>query len=286
MLSVNNCTFSYNRGSRPTIDSFTMSFEEGGVYGLLGSNGVGKTTLLQLISGLLTPDSGNVTLDGIVTRRRLPEILSEIYLVAEETEFPPISLNSFIKANSRLYPRYSDEDMDRHLRTFGLERNLQLNKLSMGQKKKVALAFAMACNTKVLMMDEPTNGLDIPAKSAFRRFVAESMSDDRIFIISTHQVRDVGQILDHVLIVNNHRVLLNRTVGEIASHLLFKETSDKELIASAYYAQPGLGGSSVIVPNDSDDETEIDLELLFDFTIQNPDLLNSIFSNNNIESQS
>lgn len=278
MLSVNNITFSYRRKQKPTLSDFSLRLASGGVYGLLGSNGAGKSTLLYLISGLLTPEKGDVTFNGINTRLRLPSVSSEIFLVPEETILPALKLSQYVKINAPFYPRFSSEDMKRHLATFGMEDDLQLDQLSMGQKKKVFLCFAMACNTKVLLMDEPTNGLDIPSKSAFRRFIAREMNDERIFIISTHQVRDVSQILDHILIIEKSHVLFNRPVAEIQQRLRFIDTTDKELISDALYTVKGLGGASVVLPNESDEELEMNLELLFDFAINNPEKLNSKFT--------
>lgn len=277
MLNIKNCTFNYRHKGEPTIDDFSLKLKEGGVYGLLGSNGAGKTTLLQLISGLLTPMSGEVTLDGVNTRLRHPSTLEKIFFVPEEIELPPLKLDTFINLNGALYPKFSKEEMYHHLDTFGLPRDIRLDKLSMGQKKKVALSFAMACNTKILLMDEPTNGLDIPAKSAFRKYVIESMSDDRIFVISTHQVRDVSQILDHILIMDKRKVLLDRTVSEIQDKMKFTETVNNELINTALYAVKGLGGASVILPNEDGDDSELNIELLFDFAISDPEKLNSLF---------
>ena len=277
MLTIKNCSFSYSRKGDPTINDFSLQLKEGGVYGLLGSNGAGKSTLLQLITGLLTPSSGEITFDGVSTRLRRPSTLENMFIVPEEIGLPALKLDKFAELNGVFYPNFSKEDMYRHLDTFGLDRNVRLDKLSMGQKKKVALAFAMACNTKLLLMDEPTNGLDIPAKSAFRKFIIESMSDDRIFVISTHQVRDVSQILDHILIMDNRKVLLDRTVAEIQSRMKFMDTVNPELIEKAMYAVKGLGGASVILPNNDDDDSELNLELLFDFAISNPEKLNSIF---------
>ena len=277
MLTIKNCSFSYSRKGEPTINDFSLQLKEGGVYGLLGSNGAGKSTLLQLITGLLTPSSGEITFDGVSTRLRRPSTLENMFRVPAEIGLPALKLDKFAALNGVFYPNFSKEDMYRHLDTFGLDRNVRLDKLSMGQKKKVALAFAMACNTKLLLMDEPTNGLDIPAKSAFRKFIIESMSDDRIFVISTHQVRDVSQILDHILIMDNRKVLLDRTVAEIQSCMKFMDTVNPELIEKALYAVKGLGGASVILPNNDDDDSELNLELLFDFAISNPEKLNSIF---------
>lgn len=277
MLNIKNCTFNYRHKGEPTIDDFSLNLKEGGVYGLLGSNGAGKTTLLQLISGLLTPVSGEVTLDGENTRLRHPSTLEKIFFVPEEIDLPPLKLDTFINLNGALYPKFSKDEMYHHLDTFGLPRDIRLDKLSMGQKKKVALSFAMACNTKILLMDEPTNGLDIPAKSAFRKYVIESMSDDRIFVISTHQVRDVSQILDHILIMDKQKVLLDRTVSEIQDKMKFTETVNNELINTALYAVKGLGGASVILPNEDGDDSELNIELLFDFAISDPEKLNSLF---------
>lgn len=277
MLNIKNCTFNYRHKGEPTIDDFSLKLKEGGVYGLLGSNGAGKTTLLQLISGLLTPVSGEVTLDGVNTRLRQPSTLEKIFFVPEEIDLPPLKLDTFINLNGALYPKFSKEEMYHHLDTFGLPRDIRLDKLSMGQKKKVALSFAMACNTKILLMDEPTNGLDIPAKSAFRKYVIESMSDDRIFVISTHQVRDVSQILDHILIMDKQKVLLDCTVSEIQDKMKFTETVNNELINNALFAVKGLGGASVILPNEDGDDSELNIELLFDFAISDPEKLNSLF---------
>lgn len=277
MLEIKNCTFNYKRRGEPTIKDFSMKLYESGVYGLLGSNGAGKTTLLQLMCGLLTPVSGEITFNGVNTRRRLPSIQSEMILVPEEIELPPIKLDEFIKINGALYPRFSKEEMMHHMEIFGITGDIRLDCLSMGQKKKVYLAFAMACNTKVLLMDEPTNGLDIPAKSAFRKFIIESINDQRIFVISTHQVRDVSQILDHVMIMDNSKVLLNQTVTDILRRIKFTDTADKELIDNAIYAVRGLGGASVILPNMDDDDSELNLELLFDFAVGEPERLNSLF---------
>lgn len=253
-----------------------MSLESGGIYGLLGPNGAGKSTLLYLIAGALKPDSGNVMFKEINTRRRLPMTLNDIFLVPEEFTLPAVSLDKFLKINAPLYPRFSFEDMKRNLSMFDLDTDLRLDALSMGQKKKVFMCFALSCNTSLLLMDEPTNGLDIPGKSSFRRFVAESMNDDRIFIISTHQVRDIELLLDHVIVMNNRRVLLNKKTVDILRQLRFIHGATPEQIKDAIYSMPTLGGMSVIMPADGDDdETELDLEMLFDYALNNPVSLNA-----------
>lgn len=278
MLNVDNITFSYKRRGAPVLDHFSLSLEAGAVYGLLGKNGAGKSTLLYLIAGLLTPASGSVTFDGENTRKRLPSTLGEIFIVPEEFSFPKISLKQYVKATSGFYPNFSEEDLRRHLATFDLNPDLNLGELSMGQKKKAMMCFALACNTKLLLMDEPTNGLDIPGKSAFRRFIAQNMNDERTIIISTHQTRDIDRLIDHVVIMDNSEIILNEPMMSIASRLKFMTTTSPDLIAKALYKQPSIEGTGVVLLNDDDDETEVNLESLFEFAATDGFTLRNLFT--------
>lgn len=278
MLKVKDLSFRYSRRGRNVIDGLSLSLPEGGIYGLLGSNGAGKSTLLYLISGMLTPLAGCVTLDGTDTRLRRPATVSDLMLLPEEFELPAMSLEEYIRVNAPFYPRFSRQDMERNLSRFDLDPGLRLNALSMGQKKKAALSFALACHTRVLLLDEPTNGLDIPAKGAFRRCVAENVTDDTLCLISTHQVRDIGQILDHLLIMERSCILLDQPMAEVERRLAFVDTSDAAIAARALYSQKGFGGVSAILPNDGSVQTEVNLEMLFQFATEHPDMIQNIFN--------
>ncbi|MCM1449526.1 MAG: ATP-binding cassette domain-containing protein [Clostridiales bacterium] len=273
MVNIQNLTFSYRKGDTPVLDDITLELKEGYVYGLLGPNGAGKSTLLYQIAGLLSPAHGTVAVDGVESRLRLPGTMSEIFIVPEEFDLPSIKLSSYVKLNAKYYPRFSADDMNRHLRMFDMDIDPNLGQLSMGQKKKVFMAFALACNTKVLLMDEPTNGLDIPGKSVFRRFIASNMSDERMVIISTHQVLDVNNLLDHIIIVNQHKLVCEASITSYARNLKFISTLDKNVIEKALYAQPGLSGTNVVLANDGDEDTRVDLEILFQMAMDKPDVL-------------
>lgn len=279
MVSIQNLTFSYSRRKEPVIDGVTLDLNSGSVYGLLGPNGAGKSTLLYLISGLLTPSEGKVLLDDTETRLRRPSTLADIFIVPEEFDLPSIKLSSYVKLNAPYYPNFSIDDMKRHLEMFSMDSNPNLGKLSMGQKKKVFMAFALACNTKVLLMDEPTNGLDIPGKSVFRRFIASNMSDERTIVISTHQVRDIDNLLDHIVMIDTHRLICSAPVSLISERLSFTTTSNPDLIAKALYAQPTVAGTNVVLPNDGSDDTRVDLEMLFQLALEKPQLLNQQLMN-------
>lgn len=277
MLQVENISFSYRRGKKEVLHDFSLSLERGRVYGLLGKNGAGKSTLLYLMSGLLTPKSGKIMYHDTDVRCRLPITLQDMFLVPEEFELPPISLVSYVELNSQFYPRFSKEDMVKYLHYFEMEQDIDLGVLSMGQKKKVFMSFALATHTSLLIMDEPTNGLDIPGKSQFRKFIASGMSDDRTIIISTHQVRDIDKILDHVVIMDNSNVLLDASTANICSKFLFVESDDRELAEAAIYTLPSIQGNFLMLPNTDDEESEINLELLFGAALTDPEKIKGMF---------
>ncbi len=279
MVSIENLSFKYPGRNKAAVNGLSLELAPGAVYGLLGRNGAGKSTLLYLIAGLLTPDSGRVLLNGTDTRKRLPQTLTDMFLVPEELELPAISLRDYVRINAPLYPNFSYDDLKRHLATFEIDEAMpyKLTNLSMGQRKKVFMSFALACNTSLVLMDEPTNGLDIPGKMAFRRFVAASLDDSRTIVISTHQVRDIDTLLDHVLITDSERMLLNASTLDINRRLAFVHSSDPTITERALYSQPAPGGYSAVLLNDGSYDTEINLECLFELASTRPDAMAEIF---------
>jgi len=263
MIDVNKVSFSYGRKKSKVLDGFSMQLAEGAVYGLLGKNGTGKSTLLYLMAGLLRPQSGQVLYKGAEVTKRYPNILQDMFLVPEEFALPSVSLKQYVKLNAPFYPNFSDELLRSCLRDFDMNEDIHLGELSMGQKKKAFMCFALATNTSLLMMDEPSNGLDIPSKSQFRKVIASGMTDDKAVIISTHQVRDIDSLLDHVLIMEGSELLLNESVASICEKLYFAEQGMNEPTDDALYVQPSVQGNSVILPNTYGEESKMNLEVLF-----------------------
>ena len=283
MITVENLSFTYRKSKRAVLRDFSLSFESGRVYGLLGKNGAGKSTLLYLMSGLLTPENGKVMFHDTDVRRRLPVTLQDMFLVPEEFELPSVSLVSYVELNGPFYPRFSKEEMIKYLHYFEMDIDIDLGSLSMGQKKKVFMSFALATNTSLLLMDEPTNGLDIPGKSQFRKFIASGMSDDKTIVISTHQVRDIDKVLDHVLIMDNSRVLLNESTMSICDKLFFTESENRELLQSSLFSTPSIQGNFLLLPNESGEDSEINLELLFNATLAVPERISALFHSKQTE---
>lgn len=263
MLSFSNVSFTYGRRGKEVLSGLSLDFEENGIYGILGKNGTGKSTMLYLAAGLLRPKGGNVTAEGVPTQSRRPETLRELFLVPEEFDLPEVSLRTYVQLNAPFYPTFREDILARCLKSFELGDDLNIGRLSMGQKKKVYISFALAAGTKYLLMDEPTNGLDIPSKKVFREVIAREMTEERVMIISTHQVRDVEQLIDHVVIVNEGTVLLNASTAEIETRLRFEQRAVGSDLSDAIFVQQTMRGIELICPNSDNDETPIDLELLF-----------------------
>jgi ABC-2 type transport system ATP-binding protein len=276
MLSLKSISFAYPKAKELLLEDINLEVKTGHIYGLLGANGEGKSTLLYLIAGLLRAKSGTIILNDVNTRLRLPSTLSEIFLVPEEISLPNVTLQSYIKLNAAFYPKFSFDDLKKYLVQFRLDENVHLGKLSMGQKKKVFVAFALACNTSLLLMDEPTNGLDIPGKNDFRRAIVSAMTNDRTIIISTHQVRDLDKILDHVIIMSNHKIVLDASINELVEKLAFVSTSDVADCNDALFFEPVPGGYNIIRMNDGTEDTDINLETLFNFIFSDSEKLRQL----------
>lgn len=276
MIQVNNLTFHYQGVKRNVFSDFNMTLKENNIYGLLGKNGTGKSTLLYLISGLLRQQQGTILIDGISSCDRRPDVLRDIFIVTEEFFLPNVSLDVYVKMNRPFYPNFSQEVLDRCLQDFELPLSLNLNELSMGQKKKAYMSFALATGTKYLFIDEPTNGLDIPSKSQFRKVIANNMTDERMLIISTHQVHDIESLLDHIVILNQNNLLLDASVADICEDYSFEYRTPAEMDDTVLYAEPTLQGNAVIAKRKAGSrETQMNLELLFNAAINGKLLIKS-----------
>lgn len=266
MIQIKNINFKYAGQKDHVFNGFSLSLEQNRIYGLLGKNGTGKSTLLYLISGLLRPKGGSIQTLGFESSLRRAEMLQEIFIVPEEFDLPAMSLDAYVRLYEPFYPKFNREVLNNCLRDFELPLMLKLNELSMGQKKKVYMSFALAAGTRLLLMDEPTNGLDIPSKSQFRRVVAQNMTDDRTLIISTHQVHDVEALLDHILIISQSNILMNESVADICNKYVFEYRQPGEMDDDVLYAEPSLQGNAVIARRtEGSAETQLNLELLFTY---------------------
>lgn len=262
MIKIDNLSFGYGRGHK-LFDGLDLTLEPGTVYGLFGKNGAGKTTLLKLIQGLIYPHEGEITVYGHQPRERALDFLANSFFLAEEPYLPKVSMKRFISTYASFYPRFDLTRFFQLLNEFDIDREMHLGKASMGQKKKALIAFAIAANTDLLIMDEPTNGLDIPSKRQFRKIMAHIMTDDRTFIISTHQVRDLHSIIDNVTVLDKGKVIFNERLGSIADQLSFVIRREPPVDENVLYYERVPGGYLCILSGGSDLSLEVDIETLF-----------------------
>ena len=268
MLNIENVTYSYGKKQKPVLENYSVNIKVGAICGLLGPNGAGKSTLLYLVSGLLKPQGGSITYNGMTPWERSVDFLSDVFIVPEEFSLPNVRLKDFIATTAPFYPKFSMDKLTEHLATFELTPDVHLGKLSMGQKKRVFISFALASNTSLLILDEPTNGLDIPGKRLFRKAVLNGMTDERTIIISTHQVYDIEKILDHVVIMDRSGVKLAASMTEIAEKWRFLFTTDRERASRAILALDAPGGYNIVEASDGFEESDVNLETLFELVMR------------------
>ena len=220
MIKIENLKFSY--GSKSIFEGVSTELKPGMIYGLLGQNGVGKTTLLKLLAGLLKPQEGSCTIEipqsgaaqpaRLIPHRRRPDFLEKVFYLPEDVVAPGVKIETYVKNTCSFYPNFSYEKFARIADEFKVETDCKFNKLSFGQQKKAFIAMALSMGTEVLLLDEPSNGLDITSKIALRKSIAENITEEQTVIISTHQVKDLESIIDPIIILDHKGVLLNRSV--------------------------------------------------------------------------
>ena len=266
MITLKELSFSYSR-KKEVLDRINLEVGSGHICGLLGKNGEGKTTLLNLLSGQIFPDQGSCLVLEEIPSERNARFLQQIFLLPEEISMPEVTAIEYIKMYAPFYPTFRDDICKACVESFEINLSDRLSKMSQGQRKKVAITLALAAHTPLLLMDEPTNGLDIPSKATFRRLVASLIDDNQTVIISTHQVRDLESLIDTVLILDQRQILLNKTLNEIGEKLYFGPLLQEE---KALYSEPTPQGTIGVTAREDKEETAVSLELLFNAAITYP----------------
>lgn len=277
MIHIKDLHFSYKK--KKVFNGLSLSLQAGHIYGLLGKNGTGKSTLLRNIAGLLFPHQGTLDVMGYNPSKRQPAFLQNIFIVAEEFYLPDVRVDKFVKLNAPFYPNFNAEQFQQYLKEFDIPQENTLQSMSYGQKKKTLISFALACNTDLLLMDEPTNGLDIMSKSKFRKLIAGAVNEQKCIVISTHQVKDLESLIDRVTIIDEGSILFDQTMESINRRLQFKISFDPAETAQAFYKESALQGSAIVCANLDGEDSRFDLELLYKAVVLNGDAIRDVFNN-------
>lgn len=274
MEIIKNLAFSY--GSKEVLKNISMNLESGKIYGLLGENGVGKTTLLTLLAGLKNTQAGTIDIDGRNPFRREPSLLADQYYLPDEVSPVHSKAIAWAKSAGKFWPNFSLEKFLQIMKEFEVDENQMMNTMSNGQLKKTYISFGLACGTKYLYMDEPTNGLDIPSKAQFRSAIMKYTGDESTIVISTHQVRDLENVIDPIIILDKQDVLLNASIEEISDKLYFDYGT--ALNPSSLYTEQLPGGFIQVYQNVEKKDSKVNIEALFNAVHKNKELVKGIFS--------
>jgi ABC-2 type transport system ATP-binding protein len=272
MLTINNIHYGYKK-NQSLFDGLDFVLEPGKISGLLGKNGAGKSTLLRLITGAYFPKQGSLEFGGTPTLKRNVDTLSSLYFLQEDDVLPSYKIGQYVSNYSPFYPHFSESDFSAMLEKFEIDAIQKMKDLSFGQKKKMSVAFALATGVKLLILDEPTNGMDIPSKSILRQVVSETLREDQSIIISTHQIRDLGQLLDTIIVIEKGKILLNEDMYTLSEKYSCVYAPGNTLPEDVLYSEPAPGGNIVLRKN-SGMPSDIDIEVFFNAIISNPSILN------------
>ena len=267
MIQLSNLSFGYTK-DRKIFDDLNLSFESGHIYGVLGPNGSGKSSLLNLISGLLFPQSGSLSVQGLSSQKRQPEMLQNLYYIIEEIYVPNMKALDWVARYGYAYPRFQASDYREYLKMFDIDLRQPADKMSMGQRKKICLAFALACHTPLLLLDEPTNGLDIASSAVFRKILARISAEDNCVLFASHHVRDMAQLIDQLLIFGPKNQLFMTSVEDVSRRFATISYNGNTPPAQSIYHETNLLGGRALIPNTEGRDANIDFELLYNAVVQ------------------
>ncbi|MBR4773414.1 MAG: ATP-binding cassette domain-containing protein [Bacteroidales bacterium] len=274
MIEIRNLDFSYKK--TPVFSDINLSFPQGAIYGLLGENGVGKTTLLKIICGLQRPLKGTCTVDGMTSHDRLPEMLQRVVFLPDEVTLPDNSTpQRYVSELAPFYPTFSQGAFLHLMQELEVEPERKFREMSFGQQKKSLIAATLSLGTDYVLLDEPTNGLDIPSKAQFRSILSKIADEGKTIIISTHQVKDVENLIDPIVILSHNAVLLDASVQKITEKLYFEYGGEAR--EDALYSELMPAGYMNVIPNTTGDESQLNIEALFNAVLRNKNRINELF---------
>ena len=277
MIRLDHVTFGYSK-KKKLFENLSLNLEAGHIYGLLGRNGAGKSSLLRNMVGLLFPQQGNINVVGYEPKKRLPAFLQDVFFLPEEIYLPSVKIRKYLEMIAPFYPKFDVGQFDTYIAEMDIPLDNKLTDMSYGQRKKFLIAFALSANTKVLIMDEPTNGLDIPSKSQFRKLVSMNVDKNRLVLISTHQVRDLDNLIDSIIILEDSKILIQHSLETVAEKLCFGTLPSIDYDNRVLYSEPSLKGYKAVFENSELEESRVDLEQLFNAVMENPVRIKQIFN--------
>jgi len=277
IVDIKKVSFNYKRQNRLFSD-LNLELYTGQINGLLGKNGEGKSTMLKLLSGLLFPKHGKIYVNNFNPKFRHPNLLKDLFFLPEEIQDTMLSIKAYEMVYAPFYPDFSSTKFYNYLNEFTVDSATpSISDLSYGQRKKFFIAFGLATNAKLILLDEPTNGLDIPSKRQFRRMVATTIDQKCCIVISTHQVLDLDELIDNIIILDGHEIIFNEKSEVITQKLFFQSTEKKDTDKDVIYSEETLNGYNQIKKNTKNEKSKMDIEMLFNAVVSHHSQITNLF---------
>ena len=214
MLELTNVTKTF--GAFKALDNLTMTVPKGAVYGLVGPNGAGKSTAIRHITGIYRPDSGTVTLEGLPIYEN-PQIKETIgYIPDDVFFFPSATMEEMRKFYKGMYPKFDDDLYSRLFDAFQLPKKGQIRRFSKGMQKQAAFHLTLSCRPEILILDEPVDGLDpVMRRQVMSLILSDVAEHGTTVLISSHNLRELEDVCDHVGIMDHGKMLLERSLADM-----------------------------------------------------------------------
>jgi ABC-2 type transport system ATP-binding protein len=256
-IHLSDLTVRYGRAL--AVDHVALTVGRGNVYALVGRNGAGKSSLVRCLLGQQKPQSGTSTLFGEDAWSRRATLMQRVGVVTEEADAPPeMSVAAIARFCSRLYDKWDQDSVEARLRTFGVPLTSRFGTLSKGQKKQVSLAMALAISPQLLVLDDPTLGLDVVArKSLFEEIIGDLADRGTTIFITTHDLAGVETFADRVGMMENGRIVLDEAVDALKARFRRIRFAAQPVALDTSVLRPTVmrswgGGAEAIVANYDD----------------------------------
>lgn len=216
MIAAKNFTKMFDR--KCAVDSLNLTIEKGKIYGLVGTNGSGKSTFLRTVSGVYYPDGGSVTIDGEDSYENV-SAKQKVFFVSDDMYFMPnSSIDDVAKLYKAVYQSFSQAKYDELTEKFPIDKKAKVKNFSKGMKRQAAIIIALSCQPEYLLLDEAFDGLDPVIRVAVRKLIAEEVIErDMTVIISSHNLREMEDFCDMVGILHKGKLIMQQDIESISA---------------------------------------------------------------------
>ena len=262
-MIINAQDLTHRYGKQEVLSGVNLTIDQPGITGLCAPNGEGKTTLMKLFAGLQFPTGGTLTVLDQKPSNRPLDLLQRIYFLPSEPHAPKWTPEKILRHYAPFYPNFDHQLYRENLEAFRVDANKTLDKVSFGQKRRAQLSFALATRSQILLLDEPTIGLDIQGKDQFRRSLIAGTEAGQTIIIATHLLMEIEAVLDHMLLLKDGRIRGHLSLALANQFYSFNSSPVKPPYGDKGYARRVPGGWLTVHTDGRSSNATLDTETLY-----------------------